>query len=292
MFYGILIIMISGIMFYIYKKSQRSTAHLMQNKDKKEVIAEKKTIFSNIINKIDVNAKHPVFSHERTRIKCIRAGIVSVYKQKIFIFSRYLAIIPGIILAIMVGTMILKVQSIKLLFLIGGAGAILGFYYPLLRIDAMIKDRQAEISRAFPDFMDIILVCVSAGMTLKQAYIKVHTDFDKFSPTFAAEIKILSSELTYFLEPQSAYNNFYHRTQNDHIRAYNSIVLQSIQLGTPLVEGLRYLSKEVREKQMGEVEKKAAALAAKLTLPMMLFTLPVLLVVLGFPAAMQMMQTF
>lgn len=248
------------------------------------------TILGSLANKIDLKKEHPIFSHNQVRLKCIRAGIRGAAQQKMIILMRYLLIAPvSLVSTFMVYSFATK--DMKLIFITLICGAILGYFLPVIRLDSMKDDRQIELNNAFPDFIDIMMVCVGAGMTAEQAYFKISNDMGKFSRVMASEIEILSSELTYFLEPKTAYDNFYQRTENEYIKAYVSIILQSIQFGTPLTSGLRALSLEVREKQMGNIEKKAASLPSKLTLPMMIFTIPVLFVVIGFPAGYQVMQT-
>ena len=129
-------------------------------------------------------------------------------------------------------------------------------------------------------------------MSAEQTYARIVDDLKKFSLAMADEIELLSAEITYFLSPKIAYENFYYRTHNEFVKAYCSVVLQSLQYGTPLGQGLRSLSGEIREAQMGMIERKAAALPSKLTVPMMLFTLPVLFVFIMYPAITQVMEAY
>lgn len=247
-----------------------------------------RTIFDTLVNRIDLNTKRPLVSHDSIRLKCIQAGIRQSRNQKLIILTRYLLIFPvGISSAILAKS--ISPDNFQLMVIAAIGGMALGFFFPVIRLDSKIKERRKEIDRTFPDFVDLMLICVEAGMTAEQAYERISNDMAAFSLVMSEEIKILSAETTYFLEAKTAYDNFVFRTQSAHVKAYSTIVLQAINYGTPLSQGLRLISNEMRESQVSEVERKAQALPSKLTVPMMLFTLPVLFTVIIYPAAVQVM---
>ncbi len=293
----ILLLCLVGIGFVFISKNKKSkkderftrvdVTHDDNTKSEKKYYKDK--IINILINRIDLNKKNNFFANNEVRLKCIKAGIRNVREQKIIILTRYVLIMPvGMIVAIM-GYM-LSPNSNQIIILGFFLGAIVGFFYPIIRLDSTIKDRKEEIDRAFPDFVDLMMVCVEAGMPAEQAYVRITTELQKFYPIMASEVEILSAELTYFLEPRIAYDNFLFRTQNSFVKAFCNVVLQSLEFGTPLSQGLKSLSAEIREAQMGMIERKAASLPSKLTVPMMLFTLPVLFVVILFPAGHQLMN--
>lgn len=236
-----------------------------------------------LLHKIDLNMNNPIVSHKNIHLKCIRAGIRESEQQKMMILKRYLFVIPFSVLTLTVGCMVFNLNTIGSLFLCCIAGALLGFFWPVIRLDSMIKNRQEEIDAAFPDFLDLMIVCVGAGMSADQTYVRITDDLRKFSPCMANEINILGAEVTYFLDAKIAYDNLYFRTQNSFVKAFCSVVLQSIKFGTPLSQSLKALSQEVRENQLAKIERKAAALPSKLTVPMIFFTLPVLFAVILYP---------
>ncbi len=238
------------------------------------------------LSKIDLNTDKGIFSHNKVRLKCIMAGIRESEKQKIIIFCRYAFILPFCIGSILLG-FLCEMNSFSNLVFFGVSGSALGFFFPVIRLDSIIKNRQAEIDTAFPDFLDLMIVCVGAGMTPEQTYARISNDLKKFSLCMANEIDILAAETTYFLEAKTAYDNFHYRTQNNYVKAFCNVIVQSIKFGTPLAHSLKQLSEEVREGQLGKIEKKAAALPSKLTVPMMIFTMPVLFVVILYPAIQQ-----
>jgi tight adherence protein C len=289
----LLCLVVIGFVFVIKNKTSKRDKRFtrsdtvpnkkLENKDYKNKILEI------LINKIDFNKKDNFFANHNVRLKCIKAGIRNIKEQKIIVLTRHILIIPLSIITAMIAYMLYP-NNTNLTIIGLFLGGILGFYYPIIRLDSVIKDRKEEIDRAFPDFVDLMMVCVEAGMPAEQAYVRIAPELQKFYPVMAGELEILSAELTYFLEPRIAYDNFLFRTQNSFVKAFCNVVLQSLEFGTPLSQGLRSLSAEIRETQMGMIERKAASLPSKLTVPMMLFTLPVLFVVILFPAAYQLMN--
>lgn len=161
-------------------------------------------------------------------------------------------------------------------------GAAAGFYAPNLYVSNMAQKRQQSIMRAFPDALDMLLICVEAGMSIELGFSKVSQEIGSASPELAEEFGLTVAELSYLPERRQAYENLAKRTGNDGIKAVCMALGQAERYGTPLGDALRVMAKENRDMRMAAAEKKAAALPAQLTVPMILFFLPVLfLVVLG-----------
>ena len=161
-------------------------------------------------------------------------------------------------------------------------GAAAGFYAPNLYISNLAQKRQKSLMRAFPDALDMLLICVEAGMSIEMGFNKVSQEIGTASPELAEEFGITVAELSYLPDRRLAYENLALRTGHEGVKAVCMALGQAERYGTPLGDALRMMAKENREMRMSEAEKKAAALPAKLTVPMILFFLPVLfLVVLG-----------
>lgn len=161
-------------------------------------------------------------------------------------------------------------------------GAAAGFYAPNLYVSNVAQKRQQSIMRAFPDALDMLLICVEAGMSIELGFSKVSQEIGSASPELAEEFGLTVAELSYLPERRQAYENLAKRTGNDGIKAVCMALGQAERYGTPLGDALRIMAKENRDMRMAQAEKKAAALPAQLTVPMILFFLPVLfLVVLG-----------
>lgn len=163
----------------------------------------------------------------------------------------------------------------------------LGIKVPELYLRNTIAKRQKSITRAFPDALDVLLICVESGMSVEAAFRKVAGEIGQQSVPMAEELSLTTAELSYLPDRRSAYDNFAARTGLEAVRAISTVLVQSERYGTPLGAALRVLSQESRDARMMEAEKKAASLPPKLTVPMVLFFLPVLFIIIGTPAVIQ-----
>ena len=166
-------------------------------------------------------------------------------------------------------------------------GAYLGFYFPNIFISNLIQRRQKSIKGVFPDALDLLLICVQAGMSVEAAMNKVASEIGSRSIELAEEFSLTTAELSYLHERRQAYENLGKRTGLAVVKAVGTSMIQAERYGTAIGQALRVLAKESREMRMGEAEKKAAALPPKLTVPMILFFLPVLFIVILGPAVIQ-----
>ena len=170
------------------------------------------------------------------------------------------------------------------------AAAVAGFYAPNLYLKNRIDKRRTSIMQAFPDALDLLLICVEAGMSIEAAIAKVSQEMGPSSIDLAEELSLLSAELSYLPDRRMAYENLSKRTNHPGVKSVATAMTQAETYGTPLATALRVMAKENRELRMSAAEKKAAALPAKLTVPMILFFLPVLFVVILGPAILNVMD--
>ena len=170
--------------------------------------------------------------------------------------------------------------------------AYVGFYLPNVFVSNIIQKRQLSIKRAFPDSLDLLLICVQSGMSVEAAFNKVATEIGSASLELAEELSLTTAELSYLPNRRQAYENLARRTGLPGVKAVCTSLIQAERYGTPLGQALRVLAQENRDMRMAEAEKKAAALPPKLTVPMIVFFLPVLFVVILGPAVMKVMATF
>lgn len=164
------------------------------------------------------------------------------------------------------------------------AAAVAGFYAPNLYLKNRIDKRRASIMQAFPDALDLLLICVEAGMSIEAAIAKVSQEMGPSSIDLAEELSLLSAELSYLPDRRMAYENLGKRTNHPGVKSVATAMTQAETYGTPLATALRVMAKENRDLRMSAAEKKASALPAKLTVPMILFFLPVLFIVILGPA--------
>jgi tight adherence protein C len=167
-----------------------------------------------------------------------------------------------------------------------GAGYI-GFYVPNMFIQNLVQRRQTSIKSAFPDALDMLLICVQSGMSVEAAFQKVSGEVGAQSLELAEELSLTTAELSYLQDRRQAFENWGKRTGIPGIKAVATALIQAERYGTPVGQALRIMARENREMRMAEAEKKAAALPPKLTVPMIIFFLPVLFVVILGPALIQ-----
>jgi tight adherence protein C len=167
--------------------------------------------------------------------------------------------------------------------------AYFGMYSPNLFLKNKIQRRQTSLKRAFPDALDLLLICVESGMSIEAAFRKVSEEIGSQSVALAEEFTLTTAELSYLPDRRQAYENLAQRTGLEGVKAVCIALQQAERYGTPLGTTLRLLAQENRDMRMSEAEKKAAGLPPKLTVPMIVFFLPVLFVVILGPAAIRVM---
>lgn len=171
---------------------------------------------------------------------------------------------------------------------IGAAFA--GFYLPDLYVQNVIDKRMGSVMKAFPDALDLLLICVESGMSVEAAFNKVAQEVGSASVELAEEFALTTAELSYLPDRRQAYENLGKRCAHPGVRAVCTSLIQAERYGTPLGTALRVMAQENREMRMAEAERKAASLPAKLTVPMILFFLPALFIVILGPAAIKLMN--
>jgi tight adherence protein C len=167
--------------------------------------------------------------------------------------------------------------------------AYVGIKAPEIFLKNSISKRQTSMRRAFPDALDLLLICVESGMSIEHAFRRVSIEIGSQSVALAEELTLTMAELSYLPDRRSAYENLGFRTGLDSVRQIVTVLIQAERYGTPLGTALRVVSQESRDNRLMEAEKKAAALPPKLTVPMILFFLPVLFAVILTPAIIQIM---
>jgi tight adherence protein C len=171
-----------------------------------------------------------------------------------------------------------------------GAGFV-GFVGPGVILSNMVAKRQQSITKAFPDALDLMVICVEAGLSMEAAFHRVAEEIQQTSPQLAEELGLTTAELAFLPDRRAALENLAKRTGLPGMKALTTALIQAEKYGTPISVSLRVLSNEQRDERMNKAEKKAGALPAQLTVPMIAFFLPVLFIVLLGPAIIKTMQT-
>ena len=177
--------------------------------------------------------------------------------------------------------------NVKLLAAVGAA--FVGYYSPDVYVSNRISARRDSIMRAFPDALDLMLICVESGMSIESAFNKVAQEVGTQSSELAEELGLTTAELSYLPDRKQAFQNLAERCGHSGVKAVAAALIQSEKYGTPMGQALRVTALENREMRMSEAERKAASLPSKLTVPMIAFFLPCLFVVILGPVGLHLM---
>jgi tight adherence protein C len=224
---------------------------------------------------------------KEAQIKLMQAGIRSKDAAVAVIFARMvLPIVIG-------GTFIFGVYVLgwfptwggfKHYLLVAGA-LILSYKAPDLFVNNKITKRTAAVRKGLPDALDLLVICAEAGLTVDAAFHRVSKELGKGYPEMGDEMALTAIELGFLTDRRAAFENLAQRVNLDSIRGVVTTMIQTEKYGTPLASALRVLSAEFRHDRMMRAEEKAARLPAIMTVPLILFILPVLFVVILGPAA-------
>jgi len=232
------------------------------------------------------------FADENTIEKLARAGYRGPGHLTSFLFMRFVT--PMILALIALGYLIFLAPGGRPLYLniaYGVGVGIIGSYLPVLLLRNATQKRQQSVRRAWPDCLDLMLLCVEAGMSVEHAFKRVGKEIGQQSSALAEELALTTAELSFLEERSRAYENLGKRTNLDGVKSVMTALIQADRYGTSVGQALRVMAEEGREQRMMEAEKKAASLPPKLTVPLILFFLPVLFIVIISPALIKVFAT-
>ena len=173
-----------------------------------------------------------------------------------------------------------------------GAALGLGYKGPEIYISNLIGKRTAAIRKGLPDALDLLVICAEAGLTVDAAFNRVARELGRAYPELGDEFALTSIEMSFLTERRHAFENLAYRVNLESVKGVVTTMIQTERYGTPLSSALRVLSAEFRNERMMRAEEKAARLPAIMTVPLILFILPVLFVVILGPAACQISDSF
>jgi tight adherence protein C len=227
---------------------------------------------------------------EQAREKLVQAGYRGQAPYIAFLFFRM--VVPIAMLAFSLFYVFLVLEFDQPPIVKAGmclVATFIGMQLPYLFLKNRISRRQLSIRHAFPDALDLLLICVESGMSIEAAFRKVSQEIGTQSIALGEELTLTTAELSYLPDRRQAYENLAKRTNMEGVKSVCVALQQSERYGTPMGHTLRVLAQENRDMRMSEAEKKAAGLPPKLTVPMILFFLPVLFIVILGPAAIKVM---
>jgi tight adherence protein C len=231
------------------------------------------------------------FDNEELRENLKRAGLRGQANIVSFMFFRVAAPIVMFFFALFYLFVVYDSGYPPLINLLAALVAgFLGFYVPNMFISNRVQKRQMAIKQAWPDALDMLLICVQSGMSVEAGFAKVGKEIVNQSVELAEEMMLTTAELSYLQDRRQAYENLAKRTGLPGVKSVMTALIQAERYGTPVGQALRTMAKENREIRQSEAERKAAALPPKLTVPMIVFFLPVLFIVILGPAAISYMQ--
>ncbi len=274
-------------------KSVASRREELRLKSREAMLAAERTnvrksskgFLSNLAARIDLEK---LMDAPATKSKLAMAGLRGEGPYLTFMFVRLFG--PFILAGLGALYSFVLVQSdlsTTTMFGIPVAAFALGYYLPTILIQNIIEKRQQSIKRAFPDALDLLLICVESGMSIEAAFGRVTGEVGTQSPELAEEMGLTTAELSFLPDRALAYENLALRTDLPGVKAVSTSLIQAERYGTPVGTALRVMAEENRSMRMQAAEKKAAALPAQLTVPMIVFFLPVLFMVILGPAAMR-----
>ncbi|MBX9827845.1 MAG: type II secretion system F family protein [Xanthobacteraceae bacterium] len=269
------------------KIRQRERERLARDRDKVMLRQSPKQYMQKWVERLNLTKW---LAQEEAREKLVQAGYRGQAPYVAFLFFRMVTPIALFLLAVLYIFVVIDLdQSVAIKIGLCLAAAYGGMQVPYMFLKNRIAKRQLSINRAFPDALDLLLICCESGMSIEAAFKKVSEEIGSQSVPLAEELTLTTAELSYLPDRKLAYDNLAKRTDLEGVKSVCLALQQAERYGTPLAQTLRVMSQENRDLRMTEAEKKAAALPPKLTVPMILFFLPVLFIVILGPAAIRVM---
>ena len=268
------------------RAKQRARLAAESDRKRRGLRQEQSVGMRSIVERLDLKR---ALADESTTQKLRMAGFRGENPLTKFLFFRLVLPVVGFVLAgvyiFVLGGFAEQPIMIKLFICILVAYG--GFYAPVMYVSNRAQKRKQSIQRAWPDALDLLLICVESGMSVEAAFRRVADEIGIQSVELAEEFVLTNAELSFLQERRQAYENLANRTGLETVRSVSQALIQAERYGTPVAHALRVLAAESRDMRMNEAEKRAAALPPKLTVPMILFFLPVLFGVILGPAGIQ-----
>ncbi|HLW92306.1 MAG TPA: type II secretion system F family protein [Roseiarcus sp.] len=264
---------------------QRERERMVAGQAKPSLRQEPKRILKGVVDRLSLSTW---LGTEQAKQQLAMAGYRGPSAEYTFLFFRLATPITFFLASVIYVFLIIHLeQSIIVKLGLCLAALYLGVKAPEIFLSNVSAKRKKSMERAYPNTLDLLLICVESGMSIEHSVIKVSQEVGVESIAIAEELTLLAAEMSYLAERRQAYENFGARTGLESIRALVTVLIQAERYGTPLGQALRVLAQESRDQRMTAAESKAAALPPQLTVPMVLFFLPALFVAILTPAIIQ-----
>ena len=226
------------------------------------------------------------------RLRLLNAGLRQSYWPLVLFTSKSLLALLFPLLYVLFNGLSDELHSLNVTLLMVLLLAALGYYLPNLFLRFWIEQRQKELQEAMPDALDLIMVCVSAGLAIDAAIKRTCEELSLRSPALTEELSLVSLELQVGASRESAMHNLSLRTGVEDIASFVTILLQSEHFGTDVAKSLRQLAETMRQNRRSKAEEQAAKIPLKLLFPVIFCIFPSLFVVLLGPAMMSIYKNF
>ncbi len=271
------------------RERQRLAEEKQQGRASLRMDAKQKNGMTSLVDSLDLKK---MLADEKTIDNLRAAGFRGQQPLSTFLFMRFtlpfVFFAACLVYSFVLGGFPDKPTGMKLVYCLGAAAA--GFYLPNIYVTNKAGKRKTSITKAWPDALDLLLICVESGMSIEAGFRRVSNEIGSQSTALAEELVLVGAELSFLAERKQAYENLHKRTGVEAVKAVSQALIQAERYGTPVGQALRVLASESRQMRLNAAEKKAAALPPKLTVPMILFFLPVLFGVILGPAGIQISQ--
>ena len=264
---------------------QRERERMAVSQNKAALRVAPKRLFKDVVDKLNLTSW---LGTERAKAQLAMAGYRGAGAEYTFLFFRLVTPIALFLTSIVYLFAILQWDKPALMKLgIAILATYLGIKAPEVSLSNTIAKRKNSMERAYPNTLDLLLICVESGMSIEHAFRKVSMEIGTESIAMAEEMTLLAAEMSFLPDRRTAFENLGVRTGLASLRALVTVLVQAERYGTPLGAALRVLAQESRDARMTAAEKKAAALPPALTVPMILFFLPGLFAAILTPAIIQ-----
>lgn len=227
---------------------------------------------------------------DKLRAQLKRAGYSNKHAAEVFFGIKLASVVIGFSIA---GLVVSRLDvSLMIAGFVAVSGMMLGSMVPSFFLGRRVAARTKEIRNGLPNAIDLLEVCVSAGMGIDQAWLASAAEVRGASPALADEMSLVNLEMLLGMKRSQALQNMADRTGTEDLAALSSIITQADRFGTSMADALRTFAETMREMRTQKAEEAAEKMAIKLMLPMVVFIFPVVLLVSAGPAALKMADLF
>lgn len=226
------------------------------------------------------------------RLLLIQAGYRSPNASRIYLGLRVVLAVTLFAATLVILPLISGLFSMEVVFLLMALAVAVGFYAPVFWVRMRASARRQQVHESFPDALDLLLVCVEAGMGLDAAVARIAEELYRAHPVLAEHLHVASLELRAGRSREDTLRNLAARTGVNELHAFSTLLIQSQELGTSIGDTLRVYAADMRTRRMLAAEEKAQKLPVKLVAPMTCLLLPALMVVVLFPAIIRIVDMF